>query len=166
MGIYSQCQNSGIKTTSDEFDNSTTNEIEMLFKNKKNEQLRIDISYHSTPYTRSGQRTPSISISARLLNRGPNPRDVGNNPYIHFLFEDGTSSKLYGADHIGHIFITIVWLKSFNTKSEDRLDVLKNIKVKSIKAIRFKRSYDDFDFYLNVSERISFKKIINCITKI
>ncbi len=165
-GMYAQCENSGIESTYDEFDKSTSNEIKILLQNDKKEELGLHISFYSTPITRSGKVTPSIRISARLLNRGNNPTNVGENPYIHFLFEDGTSSKLYGGDHIGHIYTTMIWLKEFNEKSSERLDALQKVKVKKIKAIRFNRSYDDFDFYLSEGEKIAFKKIFNCITEI
>lgn len=167
-GIYAQCNDTGIESTYDEFDKSTKNEIKILLQNEKKEELGLDISYYSTPLTRSGKITPSISVSARLLNRGPNPTPVGNSPYLHFLFEDGTSVRLYGTDseHIGHIFRTMIWLKSFHEKSEERLNALNQIKSKTTKAIRFNRAYDDFDFYLSEGEKIAFKNIVNCITEI
>mgnify|MGYP004702830585 CR=1 FL=1 len=165
-GINAQCNDTGIESTYDEFDKSTKNEIKILLQNQKNEELGLDISYHSTPLTRSGKITPSISISSRLLNRGSNPTHVVDSAYLHFLFEDGTSVRLYGADHIGHIYKTMIWLKSFNEKSEERLNALNQIKTKTIKAIRFNRAYDDFDFYFSEGEKITFKKIINCITNI
>ena len=167
-GIYAQCNDTGIESTYDEFDKSTNNVIKILLQNEKKEELGLDISYYSTPLTRSGKITPSIRVSARLLNRGPNPTPVGNSPYLHFLFEDGTSVKLYGSEseHIGHIYNTMIWLKSFHEKSDERLNALNQIKTKTIKAIRFNRAYDDFDFYLSEGEKIAFKKIINCITEI
>jgi len=164
--ISAQCDNTGIESTYDEFNKSTKNEIKILLQNKKNEQLGIDMYYYSTPLTQSGKITPAINFSARLLNEGLNSIDVGNNPYIHFLFEDGTTSRLYGSEHIGHIFKSYIWTKSFDERSSERLKVLNELKIKTLKAIRFNRAYDDFDFYLSEGEKITFKKIINCITNI
>lgn len=164
--INAQCDNTGIKSTYDEFDEATKNEIKILLENKSNNQFGLEISYYSTPITRSGKVTPSIRISAMLLNGGSNPTPVGNDPYLHFLFEDGTSTKLYGAQHVGHIYVTMIWLKSFDEKSSERLSTLNQIRTKTIKAIRFNRAYDDFDFYLSDLEKTAFKRIFNCITEI
>lgn len=158
---YCQC-NDVIKSKYDEFDKTTLNEAEINLRNENGIEFIIDLRFIVNENTHG--RTPYIRMSAHM-KEGSNPSDVGSNPYIHFLFEDGSSEILYGGDHFGNYFISLIWLKSFDPKSADRLEAYEAVKYRKLKAIRFNKDHDKFDFQLTNQQKEKIQKIFNCIVK-
>jgi hypothetical protein len=158
---YSQCSDV-IKSKYDEFDKTTLNEAEINLRTENGIEFIMELRFIVNENTNG--RTPYIRVSAHM-KEGSNPANVGSNPYIHFLFEDGSSEILYGGDHIGSYFISLIWLQSFDPKSAGRLEAYEAVKYKKLKAIRFNKDYDKFDFQLTNQEKEKIKKIFNCIAK-
>ncbi len=164
--LYSQCDSLSIKWSYDEFDQSILNTSKIVLKNDEVVDFEIGISYHSSRLKGNrGFTAGIIEIRARLLNGGDIPKLVGDKPYVHFLFKDGTSKKLYGGPHIGPIFVSRIWLKSFDGKSRERLSILSAIKTMGLKAIRFNRTSENFDYYLTELQETEISKIFQCITQ-
>ncbi|EKT3964537.1 hypothetical protein AAIP55_002100 [Flavobacterium psychrophilum] len=158
---YSQCGDV-IKSTYDEFEKTTLNEAEINLRAENGMEFIMTLRFIVNENT--GGRTPYIRVSAHM-KEGSNPANVGSNPYIHFLFEDGSSEKLYGGDHFGNYFSGFIWLKSFDPKSTGILQAYEAVKYRKLKAIRFNKDYDKFDFQLTNQQKDRIQKIFNCITK-
>lgn len=159
--VYSQCSDK-IRTNYDEFDKSKTNETVISLRNQNGYEFNIEMSF--LVKENNFGRTPFIRVSARITNEGSNPKELGNNPYIHFLFEDGSSETLYGALHFGNYFQSLIWIRPFDEVSSDRLKTFEAVKSKKLKAIRFNKDYDKFDFYLTNQQKDDIQQIFNCIT--
>jgi hypothetical protein len=158
---YSQC-NEVIKSKYDEFNKTTLNEAVINLQNEDGWEFIMQLHFIVNENTNG--RTPYIRMSAHV-KEGSNPNDIGNNPYIHFLFEDGSTEYLTGGDHFGNYFISLIWLKSFHPESERRLKAYQAVKERKLKAIRFNKGNDKFDFQLNNEQKERIQKIFNCIVQ-
>lgn len=162
--INAQCDSSIIKVKYDEFDKTKRNECIINLRNENNIEFTFEMVFIKRE-NYDNHMPANIGITARITNEGPNPRAVGDNSYIHFLFEDGTSEKLYDGDSFGSYFMSTIWLKSFDPVSEKRLKPFTEVKYKKLKAIRFYRGNENIDFYLSEAQKLEIQKKFNCITE-
>ncbi len=162
--INAQCDSSIIKVKYDEFDKTKRNESIINLSNENNVQFTFEMVFIKRE-NYSNYMPANIGITARITNEGPEPRNVGEYSYIHFLFEDGTSEKLNSGDSFGSYFKSTIWLQSFDPVSENRLKPYIAVKYKKLKAIRFYRGNEKIDFNLTEQQKIEIQKKFNCITE-
>ena len=158
-----QCSNL-VKVKYDEFDKTKTNECIINLKTQNNIQFSFEMIFVKRE-DYNNYMPANIGITARITNEGSSPKNVGEYSYIQFLFEDGSSEKLYSGDSFGSYFKSTIWLQSFDTVSEDRLKPYVAVKYKKLKAIRFYRGNENIDFYLSEQQKEEIQKKFNCVTE-